>query len=406
MATVVKRRGKWCVDFRDQHRRRHCKFFETRKEADAHLAAVIGEVKQGRFRSPEELPTFAEVAARWLAEQHDRAPGTVENYRGQVDKHLVPALGPLRIDRVTPAVVEQLRNDKWQAGAGLERSTVNALLQRLAAILGYALRHDLVSRNAADKALVRRVRRERRAGQAGAVAVDPKEVLTAEQAGRLIHAAAPGLYRTFIQTALLTGCRSGELLGLVWDDVDLEARRLRIQRSLSWKAGATKGYGKAAAHFGPPKTDSSYRTLDLAPELVRALRAWKLQAPPSAVVIDDKTGTVAALVFPNLTGRPLHRAHLHKGLRAALDACPGLPRVDLHGLRHTFASVAIGQLRLPPTQVAKLLGHRDAGVTLEVYSHWFEGLSSEGAMADLAGAILTPRGDQMVTPAVGDGVTS
>ncbi|HSP98721.1 MAG TPA: site-specific integrase [Candidatus Dormibacteraeota bacterium] len=250
------------------------------------------------------------------------------------------------------------------------------------------------------------MRRERKAGQAGAVAVDPKEVLTAEQAGQLIAAAAPGLSRTFLQTALLTGCRSGELLGLVWDDIDFGARRLRIQRSLSWKRASERGYGKTSPRFGPPKTDSSYRTLDLAPELVRALRAWKLAAPPSPVTLNEKTGATGALVFPNLTGRPLHRAHLHKGLRAALDACAGLPRVDLHGLRHTFASIAIGQLRLPPTQVAKLLGHKDAGVTLDVYAHWLEGLSSEGAMADLAAAILTPRGDQMVTAAVGDAITS
>ena len=157
---------------------------------------------------------------------------------------------------------------------------------------------------------------------------------------------------------------------------------------------STRKVAMNEAVLGPPKSDSSYRTLDLAPELVHALKVWRLQAPASE------------LVFPNQTGRQMHHAFLHKGLRRALDACPGLPRVDLHGLRHSFASIAISQLRLPPTQVSKLLGHKDASITLDTDSYWFEGLSSEGAMGDLAAAICTPRGDQMVTSAVTGDVTS
>lgn len=387
MACVVKRRGRWCVDFRDQLGRRHFKFFETRKAADDHLSTVIKDVKTGRYRSPDELPTFETVAQRWLEGKRDHPASTFGYLRNHVDAHLVPAFGPLRIDRVTPQAIEAFRAAKWAAGAGLARGTVNQHLQTLSAILDYALALDYVTRNAGR--LVRRVRRERKACQAGEVAVDPKEVLTAEQAGRLIAAATPGLCRTFIQTALLTGCRSGELLALAWDAVDLDRRKLRVERSLSWERRAEAGYGKSRPVFGPPKSDSSYRTLDLAPELTRALKTWKLQAPPSE------------LVFPNQTGGPLHRAHLHKGLRQALDCCPDLPRVDLHGLRHAFASIAISQLRLPPTQVAKLLGHKDASITLKVYAHWFEGISSSVAMADLADAICTPRADQMVTLARG-----
>ncbi len=406
MAGVVKRRGKWCVDFRDQYGTRRAKFFATKREAADHFAKVIPEVKRGLYVAPAELPTFAEIAERWLTGKRAKAPGTVENYEGQVRNHLLPAFGPLRIDLVTPARIEDFRNQKWSADAGLSRSYVNQLLQRTGAIIGYAFKHDLVHRNAGARELVDRVPRQRKAGRAGATAVAPRDVLTAAQAQRVIAAAAPGLYRTFIQTALLTGCRSGELLGLVWDDIDLDKRTLQVNRSLSWQKGTTPGYGKASYHFGPPKTDSSYRTLDLAPDLVRALKAWKLQASPSTVVLDADEGATGALVFPNQTGKPLHRSFLHKGLRGALDACPGLPRVDLHGLRHTFASIAIGQLKLPPTQVADLLGHKSAGITLEVYAHWFEGLSSVGAMADIASAILPLRGDSMVTAAVGDGLTS
>src|SRR5262245_40327064 len=106
MATVVKRRGKWCVDFRDQRGRRHCKFFETRKAADDHLSTVVKDVRQGRYRSPEDLPTFEAVARRWLDGKRDHPASTFGYYQGHVVNHLVPAFGPLRIDRLTPQAVE------------------------------------------------------------------------------------------------------------------------------------------------------------------------------------------------------------------------------------------------------------------------------------------------------------
>src|SRR6516162_6417104 len=119
MATVVKRRGKWCVDFRDQLGKRHCKFFETRKDADAHLSTVVKDVQTGRYRAPAELPTFAEVAARWLDGKRDHPAPTIGNYQNHVEKHLVPVFGPLRIDRVTPQAVEDFRNAKWNGDDGL-----------------------------------------------------------------------------------------------------------------------------------------------------------------------------------------------------------------------------------------------------------------------------------------------
>ncbi len=167
--------------------------------------------------------------------------------------------------------------------------------------------------------------------------------------------------------------------------LDLKGSTLRIERSLSWQRGAERGYGKSTPVFGPPKSDSSYRTLDLAPDLVHELATWKLQSRYSR---DDD------LVFPNSLGKPLHRAHLHKGLQrarvAANDTRPRgvaeLPHVDLHALRHTFASLMI-QLGKPVSQVSRLLGHKNPELTLRVYTHWFSGASSASAMADLAAAI-------------------
>src|SRR5262244_3110460 len=98
MACVKKRRGKWVVDFRDQAGKRRWETYKTRKEADDALSKRIGDVKGATYRAPADLPTFETVANDWLAGRKDRAASTVEFYRRQLDGHLLPAFGPVRID--------------------------------------------------------------------------------------------------------------------------------------------------------------------------------------------------------------------------------------------------------------------------------------------------------------------
>jgi len=388
MACVTKRRGRWVLDFRDENGRRHWETYRTKKGADDALTEIRKDLKDGNYVDPGTLPTVAEVAGHWLNLKRDHPASSVNVWQTQIERHLIPAFGPLRIDQLSPAAIERLRNQKrdgdTDGSSRLARATINQLLQTLTAICDYAVGHGLLRTN--PGLAVKRVREQRQSGTV--VEIDPKDVLTAAQAGRLIEAADPGLYRTFIKTALLTGCRRGELLGLTWAHVDLEAGTLKIRRSLSWAKGTEKGYGKSVAVFGPPKTRSSARTLDLAPELVHDLRVWKLQ---SRYKRDED------LVFPNSLGNPLHGAFLNKGLAKALAASKGLPRVDLHGLRHSFASILIGR-GVPVTQVSRLLGHKNPDLTLKVYSHWFRGESAAPVMAELAGAILggPERGSKVV----------
>jgi integrase len=384
MACVKKRRGKWVLDFRDQTGRRRWESYETRKLADAALAKRIGDVKGGVYKAPAELPTFAAVAEQWLDGRRDRAQSTVTYYRKLLDCHLLPTFGPRRIDTITPADVERFRNEKRDGGA-LNPTTINALLRQLTSILNHAVKHGYIARNPAAHTLVERVRRARVADQVAEI-VDPSMVLTAEQAHAVIAAAEPGLHRTFITTAILTGCRSGELLALTWAHVDLETRKLRIGRSLSWDR--TDGASKPV--FGPAKTESSHRTLDLVPELARALAEWKVRSPYKRD---------ADLVFTNQAGGPLHLAHLRRGFRSALAACDA-PMINLHGLRHSFASLMIS-MNKPVTQVAKLLGHKDPSITLTVYSHWFADAEEKNreALGELAAAVLGASGSKTVAPA-------
>ena len=236
MACLRKRRGAWVIDFRDHDGRRHWKTYQTKKEAEDEFTELRQQLKTQTYVNPATLPTFAELAAWWLEGKRDHPASTFEYWQRQCDRHLLPTFGTHRVDKITPRVIESFRNERRDGTdtvPRLARSTVNQLLQTLSAIFDYAVDHRYLAHNPAAR--VKRVRAERRAGVAGAVAVDPKAVLTAAQANQLIEAAKPGLYQTYLATNLMTGARSGELLALTWEHIALDAPvpTLKVERSLS-----------------------------------------------------------------------------------------------------------------------------------------------------------------------------
>jgi len=91
MACVVKRRGRWVVDFRDQAGKRRWETYDTRKEADDALAKRIAEVKGSTYCAARDLPTFETIATDWLAGMRDRAKSTIKFYTQQINDHLLPA---------------------------------------------------------------------------------------------------------------------------------------------------------------------------------------------------------------------------------------------------------------------------------------------------------------------------
>ena len=230
--------------------------------------------------------------------------------------------------------------------------------------------------------------------------VRPDEVLDLDEIRRLLDASDPGYYRTLFMAAALTGMRSGELLGLRWSDVELYESRIEVRRALSWERvrdAADKPPELSQPRFYEPKTATSRRTIPLSPELAAALKRWKLQCPKGK---DD-------LVFPASSGAPAHRSNvLKRGLYPAL-ARAKLRRVDMHSLRHSFASILIAA-GTPITEVQALLGHSSAQTTLKVYSHWFKTLKTTSvdtlskALLGTGGHLVDTSADQPARIAVND----
>ena len=158
---------------------------------------------------------------------------------------------------------------------------------------------------------------------------------------------------------LATGLRRGELLGLKWEDIDLDRGNLRVKRQIARIDGEIVE--------APLKTKNAYRTLPLAEDTVDVLQQQK-----------KKVGS-SPWVFPSPTGGPispdsvLHM--LHRVLKRA-----GLPRVRFHDLRHTFATLAL-QNGVDIKTVSGMLGHFSAGFTLSTYVHSTSGMKQSAADA-------------------------
>jgi integrase len=309
------------------------------READAAISEIRSRLHRGEHVAPTKR-SFREVAEEWFEWKSPALrPRTREIYRWGLDQHLYPALGNRRIQRVTEtdiaALVAHLR------AGGLAEWTIRAILTPLSGTLRYAVRQRMIPTN--PMTLLERSERPRQGRKR-------LRTLSSEEIDRLLASAA-ARWRVLLQTAIFTGLRSGELLGLRWADVDLDAAVIRVR----WQLGRD---GERVAL----KTEAARRDVHLAPSLVKTLAAQRLSSPWSGP--DDP-------VFASATGGVLDRRNMtRRGVEAAAKRA-GLTAVSMHVLRHTYASVLIaGGCNVKYAQ--QQLGHTSASMTLDTYATLWE----------------------------------
>jgi integrase len=341
----------WIVDYSDQDGDRVLKTFERMRDAEAYHATVRVDVRHGVHVAPSKSQTVAETAERWLkrVEADGRERTTVRQYRQHVNLHIVPRIGGIKLANLTPARVETFRDDLL---ANMSRALARKVLTSLKSLLKAAKRSHL----AAGASIGRHKRSERKL-EVG------RDIPTPEEIKRLLHAAAAAEIRprTLLIVAIFTGLRASELRGLRWQDVDFKHGEIHVRQRAD-----------RYCVIGPPKSDSSVRSIDIGPRAVNALKEWKLACPKG----DE------GLVFPTEAGKIEHHANMLRSLAPVMVAAgltdkTGNPRYALHSLRHYFASWCInrtadGGRELPPKNVQELLGHGSIVMTLDVYGHLFK----------------------------------
>jgi integrase len=355
----------WIVDYADQDGDRHIETFARKKDADDYHATVKVDVRQGVHSAPSKSVTVAEAAESWIkrVEADGRERTTIRQYRQHVDLHIAPRIGKIKLAHLTPKKVEDFRDDLLlKLGRPLARKVLTSLKSLLK-----AAKHAQV---AADVS-IGKDKRSKRKLEAG------RDFPTSAEVKRLIDAAKNGKRRALLLTVALTGLRASELRGLRWSDIELKTGELHVRQRAD-------RYGK----IGAPKSDSSRRTVPLAPDLLTALREWKMACPHGD----------AGLVFPTSTGRIEHHANMLRSLAPVMVAASvvdkeGEPKYALHAFRHFFASWCInpkarGGRELPAKEAQGLLGHSSIVMTLDLYGHMFPPAGDRTELAESARVLL------------------
>jgi len=281
-------------------------------------------------------------------------PLTYAGYKVNVEKHLVPTLGKIPLDQLTPEHVQQMINSRL--AAGFSGRSVAYMHQVLRTALGLAVRWDVVTRNVAR--LVDRPRIERR----------PIKPLSPDEARQFLRAIRGHRLEALFSVALALGLRQGEALGLRWEDVDFSANTLRVSHQLQRIGGKLV--------LVPPRQKTVAEHLVMPRTIVdRLLEHEKRQVTerPWAGSKWQETG----LVFSNQVGGPTQARRVIEQFHEALDQA-GLRRIRFHDLRHSCATLLLVQ-GVSPRVVMEVLGHSEIAMTMNAYSHVVPELQQEAA---------------------------
>ena len=291
-------------------------------------------------------------------------PSSHQTYKGYIENHIKPNIGDIPLEKLTTLDLQRLyktllangRVDRLESKGqpkGLSPKTVRNIHQILSSALKLAQEQRIILTNPAEGCALPKVEHRE------------MKTLPVEQLQSFLREAKDSGVFELYYLELATGLRRGELLGLKWEDIDLEHGDLRVRRQIARIDGRVVE--------APLKTRNAYRTLPLAEDTVSILEEQK-----------KKVGS-SPWVFPSATGGPispdsvLHM--LHRVLKRA-----GLPEVRFHDLRHTFATLAL-QNGVDIKTVSGMLGHFSAGFTLDTYAHVTT--SAQKAAANTMGKLLS-----------------
>lgn len=395
---------------------------------DPDQATLIGDVVQDATASRAPLPPVAEMQTRlrtgnpaaapptvadylpgWLAGRRKLAEGTRRSYDAHIRLHLVPNLGPVRLDRLRLAHLNDMidaiddRNqlirasrdsgdaDQRAAVAGMRTvgaTTLHRIRATLRKALNDAIRHGLITTNPATHLELPTARRPRPVvwtpervsrWQAAGTVPSPVMVWNPEQTGAFLDAIAGDRLYALYHLIAHRGLRRGEACGLHWTDLDLDGAALTVTWQIVQHGWATE--------LKAPKTEGSERLIALDTGTVTALREHRHQQKRERLAAGP-AWTDTGLVFTRPDGTALHPASVTEQFHAAAAAAD-LPPVRLHDLRHGAATLALAagtDLKI----VQEMLGHSTITLTADTYTSVLPDIARTAAEATAA---AIPRAD-------------
>jgi integrase len=375
MKGTIRAKGKdtWQISFYtgklvDGKRERYFETVHAHRKSDAQL--VLNERLVGKEKNvslPKGRLTVAEQLNNWFNGYVKTNCGdrTIQGYKIIIDRHLIPALGHIKLRDLQPVTIQ---NYYGKACDSVSARTVHHIHRVLSESLKYAFRQGDIGRNPCEM-------------------VDPPRpvkinmrTLTTTEVKILLDAAKDSQYYPVIYTAVNTGLRRSELLGLRWRDISFDNGK----PSISVNRVLYKGQG--VIDYKEPKTPHSRRRVEMTPNLAEFLKGYQAQQE-ALYIINAKKLSLDSLVFGKINARPVDPSVLsHEFAKIVKRA--NLGEVHFHSLRHTWASLML-LLGVSPKVISEALGHSSVAFTMDTYSHIIEGMQSN-AMELLNGVL--PKG--------------
>jgi integrase len=343
--------------------------YATKRAAQQARTELLGALDRSSYVPPDKTTVADYLRGQWLPAVQTRVrPGTWVEYRRKVETHLLPTLGQVPLQQLTTAMLNALYQQLLAHRVGAR--TVQYVHATIRKALNDAVHGGLLIRNPALHA---------------APPTPPRPTpttWTAEELHQFLESVRGERLYAAWRLVALTGMRRGEVLGLRWADLDLDAGWLSVRHTLVVVDNHIR--------VSQPKTARGRRRIALDPATITALRvhhttqaAERLAAGPAWPNSD--------LVFTRHDGAPLHPEYVRRRFDRRV-ARAGLPRIRLHDLRHTHATLAL-QAGVHPKVISERLGHATVAITLDIYSHAIPALQQDAAaiVADLVTGV-TPAG--------------
>lgn len=348
--------GRWMTSMTLENGRRKYFYGDTQKEALEKLREAQHQQKQGTLATGK-AQTLRVYLDRWLEDAHRTSlkPSSYADYRRVIDKHIVPVLGHIQLQKLTPQHIQSFYAKELKAG--LSARTVNKYHALLHKALDNAVRWNLVARNVCD------------------VVTKPRETkyeiqpLTEEQARKLLDTVRGNVLEGIITIALTTGMRRGELLGLKWEDIDFKGKNIVVRRSVTY-------VNKVGVVELEPKTQKSRRKIMLPDFAIEVLKQHQTRLQERKAQLGS-AWQESGYVFCNGRGGFLQEKQLYDMYKRLLKRA-GLPNIRFHDLRHSAATIMI-KMGVNPKVVQEVLGHSNINITLNIYTHVLPSMQQEVA---------------------------
>lgn len=330
---------------------------KTQAEVKEKLKTAVEKARQIDVIRADDY-TVASWLRTWyeLYSKPNVRPSTANYYHRSIEQHVIPRIGGIKLSQLTSRDIQKLYRDLQENGRlrevqrakkpGLSNATVRGIHMMLHNALDRAVKERLILRNPTEDCIIPKIEKQE------------MKILHPEDMSAYLQAADNHGVLPMFYLELVSGVRKGELVALLWDDLDIASRTISVNKQAAVRNGEIT--------ISRPKTETSVRRISIPQEAIDLLIQEHEKHPDNPYMFPSpKTG---GMYYPDSV------VNLHKKLLK--DA--GLEHIRFHDLRHTFATMAL-QNGVDVKTVSSMLGHYDAGFTLRTYTHATRQAQNEAA---------------------------